>query len=230
MRNLLSGLGLSALVAASGCLAVFIDKPDDKTWQGGTARVPAGGELEVYYPVPFAAPPNLQIDGDDPDGCVVVEQRPDHFRLRNPAERARQAKWEGAACPARRPPRRPKSCPPRRRRCRPPSRAAIDSAWHRSPAVRRAGASRALRPTARRRRTATIRGDSGTVRVDSFARNALRYEFRPRFVDDRENARLGKSRRLRHMPYPPRFGLRRRCAGRGWIVARSTMSRPSAAI
>jgi hypothetical protein len=50
--------------------------------QKGEVTVPAGTEQDVYYPIPFASPPNLTIR-DMIEECVVVDQKPDHFRIRN---------------------------------------------------------------------------------------------------------------------------------------------------
>ncbi len=38
----------------------------------------------VYYPVPYASPPNLQVGGDGflDEAIVLVEQHPDHFKYR----------------------------------------------------------------------------------------------------------------------------------------------------
>jgi hypothetical protein len=50
--------------------------------QTGSVGVQKGQEIEVYYPVPFASPPNLQID-DMWNTHVVIEQTATHFRIRN---------------------------------------------------------------------------------------------------------------------------------------------------
>jgi hypothetical protein len=52
--------------------------------QKGNVQVAGGEEMTVYYPVPFATPPNLVIR-DPAAACRVVEQRADCFRVRNTA-------------------------------------------------------------------------------------------------------------------------------------------------
>jgi hypothetical protein len=50
--------------------------------QHGQVRLKARGEQDVYYPAPFAGVPNLEL-GEDCDNFEIVEQKPDHFRVRN---------------------------------------------------------------------------------------------------------------------------------------------------
>ena len=50
--------------------------------QKGEVTVPVGAEQDVYYPIPYASPPNLTIHEPFLD-CVIVDQKPDHFRIRN---------------------------------------------------------------------------------------------------------------------------------------------------
>jgi|SRR5947209_4148889 len=52
--------------------------------QKGHAQLASGDEITVYYPVPFASPPNLVIH-DPASTCRVVEQRADCFRIKNNA-------------------------------------------------------------------------------------------------------------------------------------------------
>src|SRR5947209_430843 len=49
----------------------------------GVAHLKGSGDMDVYYPVPFQHPPNLELT-DDSDRCDIVEQKEDHFRLHNP--------------------------------------------------------------------------------------------------------------------------------------------------
>jgi hypothetical protein len=50
--------------------------------QEGEVRVQLGTEQDVYYPIPYASPPNLTID-DLMNECMIVSQEADHFRIRN---------------------------------------------------------------------------------------------------------------------------------------------------
>jgi hypothetical protein len=67
--------------------------------QNGKVMVQQGQELDVYYPVPYASPPNLQID-DTLNVHVIVDQQADHFRLRN-AGFAKASAWPGVEWTAR---------------------------------------------------------------------------------------------------------------------------------
>jgi len=52
--------------------------------QTGNAQVAGGEEITVYYPIPYASPPNLVMR--DPNAvCRVIEQKADCFRIRNTA-------------------------------------------------------------------------------------------------------------------------------------------------
>jgi hypothetical protein len=58
----------------------------DSTVQEGTANVPGANDsregIEVYYAVPFASPPKLEV----PDGlnyCIVTEQSAQKFKLKS---------------------------------------------------------------------------------------------------------------------------------------------------
>jgi hypothetical protein len=52
--------------------------------QRGKGFVLPGQEVSVYYPVPYAQPPNLQFEETDKKGYLqIVDQKPDHFRVKN---------------------------------------------------------------------------------------------------------------------------------------------------
>jgi hypothetical protein len=92
-------LALSALASGIGCQSVRVGPPtDDGTRQRGTAIIPAHGEQEVYYPVPFLSPPNL-LTKSTFDDCMVIEQKPDHFRIKNPNPFSREVSWEARGLP-----------------------------------------------------------------------------------------------------------------------------------
>src|SRR5262249_43652004 len=96
-RRVVGAVALAALaVAFLGCMSlsvgdaekVVIEKRpattegDDGVLQqrGSLPALRPGVEQKVYYPVPYASPPNLQISHDH--YFVVVEQQADHFVVR----------------------------------------------------------------------------------------------------------------------------------------------------
>jgi len=50
--------------------------------QQGTVVVTPGNPAEVYYPVPYAVPPNLVLEGPNAMSCIMLEQKQDHFKVR----------------------------------------------------------------------------------------------------------------------------------------------------
>ncbi len=58
-------------------------EPDGTLCQEGDLKLLQGQDQEIYYPIPYVSPPNLELSGDV-DHCEIVEQKPDHFRIRNP--------------------------------------------------------------------------------------------------------------------------------------------------
>lgn len=60
--------------------------------QQGQARVPAGVEQDVYYPVPYASTPNLETS-DCWSSTIVVMQCPTHFRVRNTSDSVERVEW-----------------------------------------------------------------------------------------------------------------------------------------
>jgi hypothetical protein len=64
---------------------VFVEK--------GVAHVKGNGDLDVYYPVPYQHPPNVElVDGGE--RCDIVEQKEDHFRIRNPHGGKVDVQWK----------------------------------------------------------------------------------------------------------------------------------------
>jgi len=81
-------IGLQVLIFL-GCMSFsigerHIEAPADGNTlvQNGEVTVPPGMEQDVYYPIPFACPPNLVLD-DCGHECAIIDQRADHFRIRN---------------------------------------------------------------------------------------------------------------------------------------------------
>lgn len=61
--------------------------------QTGQVNVPGQEEAVIYYPVPYLTPPNLVLDA----GCVscrIVDQKPDHFRVKNLGAGAELITWK----------------------------------------------------------------------------------------------------------------------------------------
>ena len=64
--------------------------------QSGTVTIPAGPVHDVYYPIPYASPPNLELD-DPLHACEIVEQKADHFRVRiNGVAGSAAVKWNAS--------------------------------------------------------------------------------------------------------------------------------------
>jgi hypothetical protein len=94
------------VVCLSGCGLLESEQhestdTDRVTRQSGSLRVPEGKELDVYYPIPYALRPNVQISSVF-NHSLVIEQQPDHFRVKNPSPFAEDINWEarGVTIPA----------------------------------------------------------------------------------------------------------------------------------
>jgi hypothetical protein len=61
--------------------------------QEGTTRLRPRSEQDVFYPVPYAHPPNLEL-GEDCDDCVILEQKEDHFRVKNQSFFTANVGWQ----------------------------------------------------------------------------------------------------------------------------------------
>jgi hypothetical protein len=62
--------------------------------QAGTETVGEGhGVLDVYYPIPYISPPHLSVSSTF-DEVKLIEQRRDHFRVRNTGAFARKFDWK----------------------------------------------------------------------------------------------------------------------------------------
>jgi len=93
--------GVLLIVIILGCMSIQIGgksfhnglTQDGLFLQEGETTVAAGAEQDVYYSVPFASPPNLELCGLLND-CVLVEQHADHFRVRNPGHFSRDVDWK----------------------------------------------------------------------------------------------------------------------------------------
>jgi hypothetical protein len=72
-----------------GCMSfsiggkTVIRTPDDNPFeQSGAIELRPGAEQDVYYAIPYASTPNLEIDSTF-DDVELVDQHADHFRVRN---------------------------------------------------------------------------------------------------------------------------------------------------
>jgi hypothetical protein len=93
------------LVIMLGCMSITIGgrtemaQPADLLVQEGDVTVRGKGEVDVFYPISFSAPPNLII-AECFAMCEVVDQRPDHFRIKNTSLLPRSVNWtaKGTRC------------------------------------------------------------------------------------------------------------------------------------
>lgn len=79
--------GLLLCVVVLGCMSISFggknvccNDPQEPFEQKGELCLEAQGEIDVYYPIPYASPPNLTVDGPL-HSAVVFDQKPDHFRV-----------------------------------------------------------------------------------------------------------------------------------------------------
>jgi hypothetical protein len=98
-RLLTAGAAVACLVVFLGCMSLnfgtrteVIQHDDVSYMQTGKVSVPGGQEIEVYYPIPYGSPPNLELCSDW-DHCVVVQQKADHFRVKNNRLLSTECKW-----------------------------------------------------------------------------------------------------------------------------------------
>jgi hypothetical protein len=85
-------IAVSAIVAMLaiflGCMSLNIGWPAPETVdqevlvQKGTLHASGETEQDVFYPIPYASPPNLTLDDTFWHDLVIVDQQPDHFRVR----------------------------------------------------------------------------------------------------------------------------------------------------
>jgi hypothetical protein len=85
-------------VLTLGCLSLSFgggsssEEPSRATQHGSVALHP-GEELDVYYPVPYTSPPNLRLE-DSLHSAYLLDQKPDHFRVKNAALfHAQEVSW-----------------------------------------------------------------------------------------------------------------------------------------
>jgi hypothetical protein len=71
--------GVSALMTTGGP-SIGGPRRGTLTQQGST--IVRGEPLEVYYPVPYAGPPNVSLEDGSGRNCVILEQKPDHFKVK----------------------------------------------------------------------------------------------------------------------------------------------------
>jgi hypothetical protein len=79
--------GVLLCLVVLGCMSISFGgknvcctDPQEPFEQKGELCLEAQRELEVYYPLPYSSPPNLTVDGPL-HHVVVLEQKPDHFRV-----------------------------------------------------------------------------------------------------------------------------------------------------
>src|SRR5262249_49927582 len=91
------------VVMSLGCLSIGgktenVYRDDRSSAQSGKAALAAGQELDVYYPVAFSQTPNLELD-EQPDRYVIIDQKPDHFRIRSNVAGTRTVSWTARGVP-----------------------------------------------------------------------------------------------------------------------------------
>jgi hypothetical protein len=92
------------VVICLGCMSIggrteYVTHDDHSSTQSGQATLRGGQELEVYYPAPYAHPPNLELEKGAEDSAVVVEQKADHFRVKNTGLWSRTVSWKARGVP-----------------------------------------------------------------------------------------------------------------------------------
>jgi hypothetical protein len=105
--------GVTLVAILLGCMSISIGKfSEHKIEDGGLTlcqedevTVPAGGERDVYYPIPYPCPPHLEIC-DSFSHLEIVEQREDHFRVKNTSAFRQTGTWKarGLKAPVHGPP------------------------------------------------------------------------------------------------------------------------------
>src|SRR5438874_5480382 len=92
-------LGVAAFIlCVLGCMNLNFGRVDSTSeakphdGQVGTLTITGHQTMDVYYPSPYLATPNLTVENSQND-CRVVEQKPTHFRMENPTAFAREITW-----------------------------------------------------------------------------------------------------------------------------------------
>jgi hypothetical protein len=88
-------LGCMSISLGGGSTTCESHNAEDVLAQEGETTVPAHGQRVVYYPVPYASPPNLELKScwSSWHECALVEQRPDLFRVHNPGAFSCTVSW-----------------------------------------------------------------------------------------------------------------------------------------
>lgn len=89
------------LAVALGCMSISIGKfataiTDDTgaLCQSDEVTMPPGTEREIYYPIPYAQPPHLEVGNTPFNDIVLMEQKETHFRVRNGSAFAKGVAWK----------------------------------------------------------------------------------------------------------------------------------------
>ncbi|MBI3412225.1 MAG: hypothetical protein HY040_28170 [Planctomycetes bacterium] len=86
-------LGCMCLNFGSSAKTEGVASDDGAFTQNGQINVPNRQEFVVYYPVPYASPPNLVVEPNVIAGCTVVDQKADHFVVRSDRTFPCELKW-----------------------------------------------------------------------------------------------------------------------------------------
>lgn len=89
-----------------GCLSLSFDKhyPPEPPEEGivchrGEVNLAPGAEETVYYPLPFASPPNLELTSQF-NWCEIVKQCEDRFIVRNTSHFSITVEWKARGAKA----------------------------------------------------------------------------------------------------------------------------------
>lgn len=99
------GAALVALACTMGCVNLQFGGKSNCTEdpsvvpQTSSITIPKGQELTIYYPKAYVSPPNLELDNSSA-ACKIVEQKADHFRVRNDGATPLTVNWTARGMPA----------------------------------------------------------------------------------------------------------------------------------
>ena len=117
---------LVAAVTVFGIQAFMGSTSRHRTFaQQGKVKVSTDETVQVFYPVPYGAPPNLAVTGFNRDWVVIVEQKADHFKVRRTGRTLiAELEWKAEGIPADPNKQPPAENPPPRKAAEPPGKKA----------------------------------------------------------------------------------------------------------
>lgn len=94
--------GTATILVVLGCMSIEIGTRKEECChttaegtlvQTGCTTVQEKTTQRVNYPIPYATPPNLEIDSTF-DDCTIASQEADHFCVENPNAFSRKVTWK----------------------------------------------------------------------------------------------------------------------------------------